>query len=281
MNVSIEDISAKVGVLCNRNPVYAEILQWLGELLSETVRFEQTHVFGLERDMGKIGARPVQGRPASDPGEWALDWPRAWELYERLVECLRRRRPEDKDIDKLLKAFPGEGRHVPGLLLNFMMSDYRALHDFSVERGVEPPVLILLIQLSLRPMLMQFAEKVRGQLDLSHWESGRCPVCGSFPKLTDLSGEGGKRRLHCSLCESTWSYPRIKCPFCENEDAEQLGYLQAEEDIGLRVELCRLCGHYIKSLDLRELAGPVILPLDDAATYHLDLMATRFFEKNG
>ncbi|MBW1748693.1 MAG: formate dehydrogenase accessory protein FdhE [Deltaproteobacteria bacterium] len=96
--------------------------------------------------------------------------------------------------------------------------------------------------------------------------------CGSAPGLGDLSGEGGKRRLHCSLCETVWSYPRLQCPFCE------LNYLRAENEEYFRVDLCGQCNNYLKTLDLREISGPIILPLDDVATWHLDLIAQKNIE---
>jgi FdhE protein len=112
-------------------------------------------------------------------------------------------------------------------------------------------------------------------MELNQWNYGHCPVCGSAPKLADLSGEGGKRSLHCSLCETVWPYPRLQCPFCENDNRKDLSYLRAENEEGLRVDLCSRCGHYMKTIDLRELPGPVIVPLDDVATWHLDLIAQK------
>jgi hypothetical protein len=47
---------------------------------------------------------------------------------------------------------------------------------------------------------------------------------------------------------------------------------------GLLVDLCSRCGHYIKTIDLRELPGSIIVPLDDAATWHLDLIAQENLE---
>jgi len=80
------------------------------------------------------------------------------------------------------------------------------------------------------------------------------------------------------LCETAWPYPRLRCPFCENDNREDLSYLKAESEEGLRVDLCNRCGQYLKTIDLRELAGPVIVPLDDVATWHLDIIAQENLE---
>lgn len=71
---------------------------------------------------------------------------------------------------------------------------------------------------------------------------------------------------------------RLRCPFCENENRKDLSYLKAENEDYLRVDLCGRCGQYIKTVDLRELSEAIILPLDDVATWHLDLIAQENLE---
>jgi FdhE protein len=159
-----------------------------------------------------------------------------------------------------------------------MTSDFNAIEAAAKKFKIDPPVLALLLRLSLRPALLNVAQTVIEDLDLSQWTYGHCPVCGSAPGLADLSGEGGKRSLHCSLCETVWAYPRLQCPFCENNNREDLSYLRAENEEGLRVDLCSRCGNYLKTIDLRELPGTVIVPLDDVATWHLDIIADNNIE---
>jgi len=54
--------------------------------------------------------------------------------------------------------------------------------------------------------------------------------------------------------------------------------LRAENEEYFRVDLCGQCNNYLKTLDLREISGPIILPLDDVATWHLDLIAQKNIE---
>jgi FdhE protein len=162
-----------------------------------------------------------------------------------------------------------------------LASNYEAIEASAKALNIDSPVLVLLLHLSLRPSLLIIAQAVLENLDLSLWNHGHCPVCGSAPRLADLSGEGGKRRLHCSLCETAWPYQRLRCPFCENDNRKELSYLRAESEQGLRVDLCSRCNNYLKTMDLREIAGPVILPLDDVATWHLDIIAGKNLEDKG
>ena len=83
------------------------------------------------------------------------------------------------------------------------------------------------------------------------------------------------------MCETVWSYPRLRCPFCENDNREELSYLRAENEEYLRVDLCGRCNNHLKTLDLREISGPIILPLDDVATWHLDIIAGKNLEDKG
>jgi FdhE protein len=140
---------------------------------------------------------------------------------------------------------------------------------------VDVQVLNLVLLLTMRPSLMASAQAMSEVVDLKQWSGGHCPACGSAPRLAHLAGDGGHRTLHCSLCETAWPYRRIRCPFCDNDNTDQLVVLLPEGEEGLRVDLCEGCGQYVKTLDLRSLAGPVIPLLDDLATWHLDLIAKR------
>jgi len=79
--------------------------------------------------------------------------------------------------------------------------------------------------------------------------------------------------LHCELCGFEWNYPRIQCPFCENRDSEELGYFMSEEEKGLRVDYCKKCNTYIKTIDLRVAEAPAPLELENLITLHLDMLA--------
>jgi FdhE protein len=279
MGLSQEDIAAKVKAIGKRNPAYAEVIQWVGELLSETVRASgKFRPPQLSLDQERSSEAWSQGRSLLDPGELSLDWEQAKALYKRLVGLVETREEGRGQVGGLLQVLVNDQDGAPGLMKAALTSDLKAIETAAQPLEIDPPVLTLLLRLSLRPALLNVAQAVQDRLDLSQWSHGHCPVCGSAPILADLSGEGGKRRLHCSLCETAWAYPRLRCPFCENDNREDLSYLRAENEEGLRVDLCSGCGHYLKTIDLRELAGSVIVPLDDVGTWHLDLIAQQNLE---
>jgi FdhE protein len=284
MTQSLEDIDTKVKAIAARNPVYAEISQWVGDLLSETLKTSnsgKTHLSEFNIDQEDLRKRCEQGRSFLNPEELALDWETVSALYKRLVELIGKREDGRRQAEGLLKAIEETENGTPVVLKAALASNYEAIEASAKSFNIDSPVLVLLLHLSLRPSLLIIAQAVIEHLDLSLWNHGHCPVCGSAPRLADLSGEGGKRRLHCSLCETAWSYPRLRCPFCENDNRKELSYLRAENEEGFRVDLCGRCNNYLKTIDLREIAGPVILPLDDVATWHLDIIAGKNLEDEG
>jgi len=282
MTHSLEDINAKVKAIAARNPVYTEISQWVGDLLSKTVEDSKDfHLSDLKLDFDSLPETWYQGKSLLNPEELSLDWEKISALYERLVELLKKREDGHRQAEGLLKAIEEKLNGTPVVMKAVLTSNFETIEASANAFNVDSPVLVLLLRLSLRPSFLIIAQAVLEHLDLSPWSFGHCPVCGSAPRLADLSGEGGKRRLHCSLCETAWPYPRLRCPFCENDNREDLSYLRAESEEGLRIDLCGRCNNYLKTVDLREIPGPIILPLDDVATWHLDIIAAKHSEDKG
>ncbi|MFO7554720.1 MAG: formate dehydrogenase accessory protein FdhE [Desulfobacterales bacterium] len=278
----LEIIASKVKTISARNPAYAELARWVGDLLAETVRdnkLEELQLLDmnpeLRLDQGHKLEGWTQGRSFLNPEKLTLDWETVLALYRRLVDLVKKREDGRRQAEGLLKALEEKRNGTPVVMKAALASNFEAIEASAKVFNIDAPVLALLLRLSLRPSLLIIAQAVLDHLDLSLWNYGHCPVCGSAPRLADLSGEGGKRRLHCSLCETAWPYPRLRCPFCENDNKKKLSYLRAESEEGLRVDLCGHCNNYLKTIDLREIAGPVILPLDDVATWHLDIVAQK------
>ncbi len=252
--------------------------------MAETVKAsasEEYHLPDLNVDQEVLRKAWIQGRSFLNPEELDLDWKKISALYKRLVEFVGKREDGRRQAEGLLKAIEENHNGTPVLMKAALSSNYEAIEASAKAFSIDSPVLALLLRLSLRPSLLIISQAVLEHFDSSLWNHGHCPVCGSAPRLADLSGEGGKRRLHCSLCETAWPYPRLRCPFCENDNRKELSYLRAESEEGLRVDLCGRCNNYLKTMDLREITGPVILPLDDVATWHLDIIAGQSLEDKG
>lgn len=279
MTSSLDDINAKVKVIAARNPVYAEIAQWVGDLLSATVEVSKNFSpLDLKLDFEHLPETWYRGKSLLSPEELHLDWEKTLVLYKHLVDSVREKEEGHRQAEGLLKAIEEKRNGMPVVMRAVLTSNFEVIEASAEALNVDSSVLTLLARLSLRPPLLIITQAISERLDLSPWNYGHCPVCGSVPGIGDLSGEGGKRSLHCSLCETVWSFPRLRCPFCENDNREELSYLRAENEDYLRVDICRRCNNYLKTIDLREISDPIILPLDDVATWHLDIIANKHLE---
>jgi FdhE protein len=84
-----------------------------------------------------------------------------------------------------------------------------------------------------------------------------------------LRGEGDGAK---GLCDLEWSYRRLICANCGEEDKEKLSVFVAAGIEHVRVEACDTCRTYLKSVDLTKdgFAVPVV---DEIATVALNLWA--------
>jgi FdhE protein len=99
--------------------------------------------------------------------------------------------------------------------------------------------------------------------------------------LAFLADEGGARARHlaCGCCGTRWRYRRVACPFCESEDARQLGVLEIDREPSLRLDVCDGCKGYVKTYTG---AGEEDFFLADWPTLHLDVLARdRGYERRG
>ena len=101
-----------------------------------------------------------------------------------------------------------------------------------------------------------------------------CPFCGRKPVVGVLrpEGEGGKRSLVCAMCAVEWSFRRLVCPACGEEDVYKLPVYTASDGPPVRVEACDTCRNFIKTVDLTQsgIADPLV---DELASMPLTLWA--------
>jgi FdhE protein len=129
----------------------------------------------------------------------------------------------------------------------------------------------------LAPIVATFAER----REESRWGRGLCPTCGALPVMGLLvPGEGVReRQLSCGLCSTRWTFRRIGCPYCGNEDSGRLSILEVGEDGDLRLDLCAACRGYTKTWTGE---GDPTLLLADWTSLHLDMLAgERGYQRKG
>jgi hypothetical protein len=164
------------------------------------------------------------------------------------------------------------GEIGPGILLPRRGDD--PVVTLGQRFGLDGHLAAFLGPTALRPALETYFEDVRTLPD-GLWTPGTCPWCGGFPAYGDLV-EDGRRRLSCPLCGGMWIAARLKCPFCESWNSQDLARLVAEgSEEGYFMEACRSCRGYLKGVDRRQRWNAGSPLLEDWGSPHLDVYASR------
>jgi len=121
------------------------------------------------------------------------------------------------------------------------------------------------IRRAMTPVLNRYAELRKDE----EWFRAYCPVCGALPPLAHVLTDQ-PRTLACCYCHTSWQFRRIGCPFCENDDQNQLAVLTIEEEPLFRLDACGACHGYLKTYLG---ASDVELHLSDWSSLHLDVLA--------
>jgi hypothetical protein len=121
----------------------------------------------------------------------------------------------------------------------------------------------------LRPFLYMAAGKVSGLLDTDGWTGGTCPVCGGAAYHGLIKSDTRQRFLACGKCHFMWSFPRIRCPFCDNSDEKLLGFYRDEEEPQVRIDFCRACNRLLPITIQEEGSGFPLLLYDHLVANNL------------
>ena len=122
----------------------------------------------------------------------------------------------------------------------------------------------------LAPYLQAACESIMPRITQRAWHRGYCPVCGGVPTFAVFHQDFGSRTLLCSRCNGEWSFRRIGCPFCLESD-QQTYYPSAEGEY--RLYVCGACNRYLKTLDGRQRAYDLCLPVECIVTVSMDISA--------
>lgn len=147
---------------------------------------------------------------------------------------------------------------------------------FSAAQGLDldPGMLRTLMSDAMEPYLRQWCRQLAPLAESVRWERGQCPVCGAGAMLAELQGNNQGKHLRCGSCGADWTFRRLHCLHCGNEDHQTLGLLYTEDhNDKMRVEVCNRCHGYLKIITAFAPTPAEMLPVEDLATLHLDYIA--------
>ncbi|MGA1863507.1 MAG: formate dehydrogenase accessory protein FdhE [bacterium] len=230
-----------------------------------------------------INIKLKEGFPLLKKSEIAIPFDQFKDVFKKIsITVAEKRKPLQSKILEILKKVENKELDIRKLALSTLKGDEGARGEPN-QKEKNGDIVGFLIRNSLKPFGNAYGNALNSYLpsEESIWSQSYCPICGSYPFLAYIEGEEGRRNLICSWCDTSWAYPRIKCPYCHNTDQKDLNYFSLdEEEIKEekdRVCVCEKCGKYIKTLNARKREGkkPADFQLDDLATIHLDLLAER------
>lgn len=118
----------------------------------------------------------------------------------------------------------------------------------------------------------QLASQIKGKAVAENTDnSWLCPVCNSMPvaSVIQIGRNNGLRYLHCSLCESEWYVPRVKCTSCD--DLQHIEYFSLDNTLAaIKTECCHACQSYLKIFD-QDKDPHLEVIADDIASLILDI----------
>ena len=228
-------------------PIKPELAQQ--RLLSGQALLRATTV-GIEPDLFRTLAQDLP-----------LVLPPTWPLHAEVEQFL---------VRSSLTAIPPEQ-----VAARYLTDRAGLLAELVAETGVSRSAVAYVLHTLLGPFFEQAARTLQQFVADHLWSRGDCPICGSPPLMARLLAQGGQRQLVCGLCQTEWVYPRTGCPFCGEGRPDNLPQFHLEGNRAYRVDTCRTCHHYLKTVDERQLQREAWPAMEDIITAHLDILAQR------
>jgi FdhE protein len=107
-------------------------------------------------------------------------------------------------------------------------------------------------------------------LAVGGWLRPHCFACGSAPAFAEIIA--GDRVLRCTYCSAAWTSAPDRCVHCGAGEERQVVVPDSLRP-GRRLELCRRCRGYLKTLDMERLTAFPLLTIEDLGSSDLDTAA--------
>lgn len=210
-----------------------------------------------------------QGKPLLTLDEIEIDSGRLTELAMQIAFAIaEQRRDRVRELADIHAWLHRRRDRMRSLAISYMRGN--GIPDSN--SGIDGGLLVFVMHSALRPFMRAYAEPLSRLVDPGAWYRSFCPVCGGEPDMAALEKSGGRRRLLCSRCDAEWTYRRLGCPFCGNDDPKELAFFPSDDNV-YRLAVCERCRRYIKTVDLRETATERPLAAERVLTAGMDAAA--------
>lgn len=179
--------------------------------------------------------------------------------------------------EKVRDAIRNGSLPVDRLLTASLRRSEAALREAAAGLGLNIPVTWYAAEVVSAPLAVRLQDTLQSTVEptlheaVARWHEPRCPCCGSPPAYAEVVA--GDRVLRCTYCAASWTTAPDRCVHCGAE--EELGRVVPDPGRpGRRLELCRRCGGYVKTLDAERLTAFPLLAVEDLGSNDLDSAAT-------
>ncbi len=217
-----------------------------------------------------VEAKLTLGDTLLEPGDLPLDGPLFRDLVAGICRAVGDAREERLPFCGKLVEWEGLSDEMLTGTRDLVLAGENA--GFSAEASLskeEETLVNSVLWEGLVPFYRSCGRILSINIGQSFWQRARCPVCGAAPLMGKYREEDGLWVVECSLCHTGWNLLRTSCPFCD-ESVGSLRYIYIEGDVSHRANYCEACRRYIKTVDLRDGEGLILLPLEDIVTIDVD-----------
>ena len=211
-----------------------------------------------------------QGNPLLQASEFTFDWTLFQNTLREVTDVFI-------EFSHLFDLTPAVFKQSPPeqLVSRDFIEAWYVGKDLPPTEAISQDIIRELIHAAVRPFLMNYAETLIGFVEQEAWRRNYCPICGGNSDFAYLEPENGARWLLCSRCDTKWLFQRLQCPYCQNQDQNDLSYY-ADDDEVYRLYVCDKCKRYLKAIDLRKAGSEVEVSLERLLTYELDAQAREY-----
>lgn len=175
---------------------------------------------------------------------------------------------------RIVRALEERRLDVSALLPHVAAGESGLINEIAERLRLDAGLVSTLARNALKPALRAWRREVTPMAEGISWNKGICFVCGSTPTLGELQGNDQVKHLRCGSCGADWTFGRLRCVYCGNEDHRTQRYFTFEkEPERMRVEVCDKCKGYLKVISAFSPTPAEMLPVEDLATLHLDYIA--------
>jgi FdhE protein len=264
---------ARMAQIKREKPAYRNLIDFYEKIFIAKEEFYQSlQALPIVFDEPGVQTKFKAGFPVLDMNAIELDSEVLEKFFLTLLQISYEKNP---DAAGKLHAFIKKGNLDVGKNIKAMWGGKISSPTGKKEQLGDPTLFSFLVTESLKPFYEYLAENFRAAIDVTLWVKGYCPICGNIPPIAAIPKGKRSRHLFCVYCGTEWPFPFLMCPFCGNEEEEGVMYLYVGSEKQYRIEVCKACQKYLKTVDIEFLGNPVPLDVENIATLHLDILAQK------